>query len=148
MGIGVSADLATPGLIKFGSEELKQQFLVPTIAGDLVACIGISEAGGGSDVASIKTKAVKRGGELAMELGRGSYIPLPSLPLSSPAPLSSPHLFPLLSSPLFFPLFSPLFSPFFSPPFLSLPLNHVIFSNLFVFPCSDACQGGCHFELK
>ena len=63
MAIGVSADLATPALITFGSEELKQQFLVPTISGDFVACIGISEAGAGSDVASIKTTAVKKGGE-------------------------------------------------------------------------------------
>ena len=54
--------MATPALIRFGSEELKQQFLVPTIAGDYVACLGVSEPGAGSDVASIKTTAVKKGG--------------------------------------------------------------------------------------
>lgn len=37
---------------RFGSHELKKQFLVPTIAGDFVACLGVSEAGAGSDVAS------------------------------------------------------------------------------------------------
>ena len=64
MAIGVQADMATPALIRFGSEELKQQFLVPTIAGDFVACLGVSESGAGSDVASIKTVAVKKGGIL------------------------------------------------------------------------------------
>ena len=62
MAIGVQADMATPALIRFGSEELKQQFLVPTIAGDFVACLGVSESGAGSDVASIRTTAVKKGG--------------------------------------------------------------------------------------
>lgn len=62
MAIGVQADMTTPALIKFGSKELWQQFLTPTIAGDLVACLGVSETGAGSDVASIKTTAVKDGG--------------------------------------------------------------------------------------
>ena len=66
MAIGVQADMATPALIRFGSEELKQQFLVPTIAGDFVACLGVSEPGAGSDVASIKTVAVKKGGMIRM----------------------------------------------------------------------------------
>ncbi|XP_075683838.1 putative acyl-CoA dehydrogenase 6 [Rhinoderma darwinii] len=61
MAIGVQSDMATPALARFGSEELKRQFLAPTIAGDLVACLGVSEAGAGSDVASIKTKAVRKG---------------------------------------------------------------------------------------
>lgn len=59
--------MATPALIRFGSEELKQQFLVPTIAGDYVACLGVSEPGAGSDVASIKTTAVKKGGTSLFE---------------------------------------------------------------------------------
>lgn len=61
MAIGVQSDMATPALTRFGSDELKRQFLVPTIAGDLVACLGVSESGAGSDVASIKTKAVRNG---------------------------------------------------------------------------------------
>ncbi|XP_078394881.1 putative acyl-CoA dehydrogenase 6 [Cetorhinus maximus] len=61
MAIGVQSDMATPALARFGSDELKRQFLVPTIAGDMVACLGISETGAGSDVANIKTKAVKNG---------------------------------------------------------------------------------------
>ncbi|KAM4689800.1 putative acyl-CoA dehydrogenase 6 [Discoglossus pictus] len=61
MAIGVQSDMATPALTRFGSDELKRQFLTPTIAGDVVACLGVSEAGAGSDVASIKTTAVKKG---------------------------------------------------------------------------------------
>lgn len=58
--------MATPALARFGSDELKKQFLVPTIAGDVVACIGVSEVGAGSDVASIKTTAVPKKGKIYM----------------------------------------------------------------------------------
>jgi citronellyl-CoA dehydrogenase len=53
--------MATPALAKYGSEELKSEFLVPTIAGDIVASIAVSEPGAGSDVAGIKTTARKDG---------------------------------------------------------------------------------------
>ena len=62
MAIGVQSDMATPALANFGSDELKQKFLAPSIAGDLVACIGVSEQGGGSDVAGISSRAVKKNG--------------------------------------------------------------------------------------
>jgi len=61
MAIGVQTDMCTPALARFGSEELKRQFLAPAIAGDMVGCIGVSEPGAGSDVASIKTTAKKVG---------------------------------------------------------------------------------------
>jgi citronellyl-CoA dehydrogenase len=61
MAISVQTDMATPALARFGSEALKQQFLVPAIAGDMVAAIGVSEPHAGSDVAAIKTTARKRG---------------------------------------------------------------------------------------
>lgn len=38
---------------RFGSEELKQRFLRPSIAGEVVACLGVSEVGAGSDVSSV-----------------------------------------------------------------------------------------------
>jgi len=63
MAIGVQTDMATPALARFGSEELKREFLAPTIAGDYVACLGVSEASGGSDVAAVKTTARKEGGD-------------------------------------------------------------------------------------
>ncbi len=61
MAIGVQTDMCTPALAKHGSDELRREFLVPSIAGDLVGCIGVSEAGAGSDVASVKTFARKDG---------------------------------------------------------------------------------------
>jgi citronellyl-CoA dehydrogenase len=63
MAIGVQTDMATPALARFGSDELRREFLAPTIAGDYVCSIGVSEPGAGSDVASIKTFAKKDGGD-------------------------------------------------------------------------------------
>ena len=57
MAIGVQTDMATPALARFGSDEVRREVLAPAIAGDAVACIGVSEPGAGSDVASIKTNA-------------------------------------------------------------------------------------------
>lgn len=57
MAIGVQTDMCTPALARFGSDELKREYLAPAIAGDMVGCIGVSEAGGGSDVAALKTSA-------------------------------------------------------------------------------------------
>ncbi|MFZ4478654.1 MAG: acyl-CoA dehydrogenase family protein [Rhodoferax sp.] len=61
MAIGVQTDMCTPALARFGSDELRREFLAPSIAGDMVGCIGVSEAGGGSDVAALKTSARKDG---------------------------------------------------------------------------------------
>lgn len=67
MAIGVQTDMATPALARFGSDELKREFLAPAIAGDYVACVGVSEAGGGSDVAALKTTARKDGGDYVID---------------------------------------------------------------------------------
>ncbi len=48
-------------IYKHGSEFLKQKYLVPTIKGEMVSSIGITEPGAGSDVANIKTKAIREG---------------------------------------------------------------------------------------
>lgn len=63
MAIGVQTDMCTPALARFGSDELKREFLAPAVAGDTVGCIGVSEPGAGSDVASIKSHARKDGGD-------------------------------------------------------------------------------------
>ena len=59
--LGVQTDMATPALAKHGSDALRREFLAPAISGEQVACIGVSEEGAGSDVASIKTRAVRDG---------------------------------------------------------------------------------------
>ena len=61
MAIGVQTDMCTPALARFGSDELRQAFLAPAFAGDMVGCIGVSEPGAGSDVAGIKSVARKDG---------------------------------------------------------------------------------------
>src|SRR6218665_1586365 len=52
-----------PATPRHGSEELKQQFLAPAIAGDMVGCIGVSEPDAGSDVAGIRSVARKDGAD-------------------------------------------------------------------------------------
>lgn len=61
LSIGVQTDMATPALARFGSDELRQEFLAPAIRGEYVASIAVSEPHAGSDVAAIKTTAVKDG---------------------------------------------------------------------------------------
>jgi citronellyl-CoA dehydrogenase len=63
MAIGVHTDMCTPALARYGSDDLREEFLTPAIAGDVVGCVGVTEAGAGSDVASIRTQAVADGGD-------------------------------------------------------------------------------------
>ncbi len=70
MAIGVQTDMATPALGRFGSDAVKREFLAPSIAGDYVACLGVSEVGAGSDVASLKTTARRDGGDYVINGGK------------------------------------------------------------------------------
>jgi len=70
MATKVQTDMATPALARFGSDELREQFLKPSIAGDYVACIAVSETGAGSDVASIHTHARKSGDDYIINGGK------------------------------------------------------------------------------
>jgi citronellyl-CoA dehydrogenase len=73
MGITVHTDMCTPALAHFGSDELKKQFLEPSIRGEMVGCIGVTEPDAGSDVASIRTRAESDGDEWVIN-GRKLYI--------------------------------------------------------------------------
>jgi alkylation response protein AidB-like acyl-CoA dehydrogenase len=59
MGVAVQTDMAMPPILKFGSEEQKQDWVVPAIQGKKILCLGITEPDAGSDVAGIKTRAVR-----------------------------------------------------------------------------------------
>ncbi len=59
--IGVQTNMCIPALSKYGSDALRAEWLMPTFAGDLVGCIGISEVGSGSDVANVKSFARRDG---------------------------------------------------------------------------------------
>jgi len=61
MGVTVQTDMATPSLHQFGSDELRRKYLVPAITGHMVAAIAVTEPDAGSDVAGIKTRAVRDG---------------------------------------------------------------------------------------
>jgi citronellyl-CoA dehydrogenase len=67
MAIGVQTDMATPALAKHGSDELREEFLQPSISGEIVACLGVSETGAGSDVASLTTRARKDGDDYVID---------------------------------------------------------------------------------
>ena len=61
MAIAVHTEMATPPILKFGTEAQKQRYLVPAIKGERIAAIAITEPDAGSDVASIRTRATRDG---------------------------------------------------------------------------------------
>jgi citronellyl-CoA dehydrogenase len=63
MGIGVQIMMATPSLAHFGTDEQKERFLAPALRGEQVCSIAVTEPGAGSDVAAIRTRAVRDGDE-------------------------------------------------------------------------------------
>ena len=63
MAIAVQTDMATPSLHRFGTDELKQRYLAPAIRGEMVAAIAVTEPDAGSDVAGLRTRAVRDGDE-------------------------------------------------------------------------------------
>jgi citronellyl-CoA dehydrogenase len=61
MAVLVQSQMATPLIHEIGSEEQKKEFLIPALAGEKIAALGISEPDAGSDVASIRTTARRSG---------------------------------------------------------------------------------------
>ena len=61
MALMVQSDMATPIINEIGSDEVKREFLEPAIKGEKIAALGVSEPGGGSDVAAIRTTAKSDG---------------------------------------------------------------------------------------
>ena len=72
-GIGAHTNIATPPIWKFGSEDLKQRYLVPAIKGEKIGALGITEPGAGSDVAAITTRAERVDGGWVVN-GEKTYI--------------------------------------------------------------------------
>jgi acyl-CoA dehydrogenase len=60
VGLG-SHGIAIPPIIRFGTDEQKERFVRPVLAGEKIAALAITEPGGGSDVASLATRAVRKG---------------------------------------------------------------------------------------
>jgi acyl-CoA dehydrogenase len=72
-GIGAHVSIATPPVWKFGTDEQKERFLAPAIRGELIAALGITEPGAGSDVAGIRTFARRVDGGYVVN-GSKTYI--------------------------------------------------------------------------
>jgi citronellyl-CoA dehydrogenase len=73
MAIGVQAAMATPALARFGSHELKKAYLEPALRGEMVCSVAVSEPEAGSDVAGIRTRAVRDGDDWVIN-GRKMWI--------------------------------------------------------------------------
>jgi hypothetical protein len=59
--VSVHVYMATNHIAKAGNEALKEKYLVPAIAGEMVAALAVSEPGAGSDVSAIRTNARREG---------------------------------------------------------------------------------------
>jgi citronellyl-CoA dehydrogenase len=70
LAVGVQTDMCTPALARHGSDRLRAEYLAPSIAGDLVGCIGVSEPEAGSDVSRIRTTARSDGDDYVIDGGK------------------------------------------------------------------------------
>jgi alkylation response protein AidB-like acyl-CoA dehydrogenase len=61
MAVSVQTDMATPALAHFGTDDQRERWLVPAISGEKIGAIAITEPDAGSDVAAIRTRAVRDG---------------------------------------------------------------------------------------
>src|SRR3712207_6532952 len=59
--ISVHVGLNSASLLRYGTEEQKQRYLTPQARGEKLACFGLTEPGAGSDVASMRTTAQRKG---------------------------------------------------------------------------------------
>jgi alkylation response protein AidB-like acyl-CoA dehydrogenase len=73
MGVAVQTDMAMPPILAFGTEEQKRQWAEPAIKGQKILSLGITEPDAGSDVAGIKTRAVRDGDDWVIN-GSKTYI--------------------------------------------------------------------------
>ena len=63
MGMSVHTDMVMPPLLQFGSDEQKQRWIPQGVSGATIFCLGITEPDAGSDVAGVRTRAVRDGDE-------------------------------------------------------------------------------------
>jgi len=73
VGLMAQSEFALSALADEASDALKQEWLVPAIRGERIGAIGVSEPGAGSDVAAIRTRARRVGGDYVIS-GQKTYI--------------------------------------------------------------------------
>ena len=69
----VQAHISTPIIQQLGTQEQQEEFLRPAIRGEWLGCLAVTEPGAGSDVAGIRTRARKDGGDWVLD-GEKMYI--------------------------------------------------------------------------
>jgi acyl-CoA dehydrogenase len=72
VGLG-SHGIALPMIVRFGTDEHKARFVAPTLRGETIAALAITEPGGGSDVAGLTTRA-ERDGDHYVVTGAKTFI--------------------------------------------------------------------------
>jgi acyl-CoA dehydrogenase len=73
MGVPLHSDVATPYLFHYGTDELKKKLLPKTTTGEAICAIGFTEPNAGSDLAAIRTKAVRDGDHYIID-GQKTFI--------------------------------------------------------------------------
>jgi len=73
LGSCLNADMCTMFLLRYGDEEQKRTWLPRIVTGEVIQCMALSEAGSGSDAASIRTAAARDGGDYVIN-GSKTYI--------------------------------------------------------------------------
>lgn len=69
VGLG-SLNIALPPIVQFGTQLQKERFVTPALRGEKVAALAITEPGGGSDVANLRTRAVLDGSHYVVNGGK------------------------------------------------------------------------------
>jgi acyl-CoA dehydrogenase len=62
-----SLNIGMPPVARYGSEQLQREVIPPVLRGEKIAALAITEPGGGSDVASLRTSAKREGGEWVID---------------------------------------------------------------------------------
>ena len=73
LGSCLNADMCTLFMLRYGSEEQKRAWLPRVVTGEVIQCLALTEADSGSDAASIRTTAIRRGDEYVIN-GAKTYI--------------------------------------------------------------------------
>lgn len=61
--VGIHADITVPYIVDLGTQEQKERWLPGCASGEIITAIGMTEPGGGSDLAALRTTAVRDGDE-------------------------------------------------------------------------------------
>ena len=64
--VGIHTNCVAPYLVDLGTKEQKQRWLPPFCTGELITALAMTEASGGSDLAALKTRAVREGADWAL----------------------------------------------------------------------------------